>query len=96
MEKHPPFLPMAQLQKDEELSARYELLQELAASNFTRVFKALSKQSGSVIALKIESILKSRAKMTLAHEFHVLGKLQGRTGVPKVYQFGEWSGGFFL
>lgn len=34
--------------------------------------------------------------MTLLHEFQMLGKLKGRLGVPRVYEFGEWPGGCFM
>ncbi len=93
MEKHPP---IPQIQQDPVLQTRYQLLEELTSTNFTRIFKAVCKRNGSSIALKTESKSKSNVTMTLAHEFRILTKLQGRPGVPKVFDFGEWSGGSFL
>jgi hypothetical protein len=34
--------------------------------------------------------------MVLPHEFNILTRLRGKPGVPRVMEFGEWSGGCFM
>lgn len=96
MEKSSLNLTIAQFQQDPVFQIRYHLLQEIYSDQLVRIFKAVLKRNGDIIALKTYSKSKSKTRTTPSHEFHILTRLQGSPGVPKVFEFGEWSGGSFL
>lgn len=84
------------LREDKTLSARYELLEVIGEGCFGSILKATSKTRKENLALKIEQRPKGKERGVLRREGELLGRLQGRYGIPQVYESGEWAHGHFL
>ena len=84
------------LREDKTLSARYELLEVIGEGCFGSILKVSSKTRKETFALKIENRPKGKERGVLKREGELLGRLQGRYGIPEIYESGEWAHGHFL
>ena len=87
---------IAQLRRDPYISQHYEVLDMLGEGCFGKVLKVRPQGSKEAVALKIETHKKSKTRLALKNEIEMLGRVQGKSGVPTLYKSGLWRDGSFM
>jgi len=87
---------LGQLKQDSYLHKHYDFQEVLGEGCFGKIIKAYSRDIEQHIALKVEKFKKTKLKMVLKNEANLLKQLQGKQGIPKIYNSGEWDHGTFL
>ena len=87
---------LTQLKQDSYLQKHYDIQDILGEGCFGKIVKAYSRKSETIIALKVEKFKKTKLKMVLKNEANLLKQLQGKPGIPKIYNHGDWDNGTFL
>jgi predicted Ser/Thr protein kinase len=76
------------------LSLEYEFINEIGEGCFGKIYKVRNRNSDIVSALKIERSKKS--KVMLGNEIKILEILQGKLGVPCLYNNGFCKNGRWM
>ena len=70
------------------LDNKFILREKLGSGSFGQIFTAISKEDGSMVAIKIEQ-RSSSSITTLIKEAKILGELQGKKGFPALFGQGK-------
>jgi predicted Ser/Thr protein kinase len=85
------------LYEDQKMKERYDIQEKLGEGCFGKLFRSVNRKRHQVIALKIEFCGTAASKRSnLLNEINILDKLKGVQRVPKVYDAGRWTYGYFM
>src|SRR5581483_1970346 len=74
----------------------YELLAELGAGAFGRVYRARHEPTGALRALKVLSVTEPEARARFQREAEALAKLDGHPNVIRIHELGAAGGSVFF